>query len=200
MNRQASISIEALRQGDRLAFTEMVEAYSPQIYRLGLRMLGNQQEAEDVLQETFLNAFRALPEFEGRSSLSTWLFRIAANQALMKLRRKTPDFVSVDEPLGAEPGNEFPRQLEDWCCLPEEDFMTAEAQAQLDRAIYKLSPALRAVFVMRDLQGMSITETSEVLDISESAVKTRLLRARLQLRESLSQYFGERLRERSNAH
>jgi RNA polymerase sigma-70 factor (ECF subfamily) len=199
MNEPVAVSIEALRQGDRQAFTEMVQTYSPQVYRLGLRMLGNQQEAEDVLQETFLNAFRALPGFEGRSSLSTWLYRIAANQALMKLRRKNPALVSIDEPLSDESSAELPRQLEDWCCLPEEDFMTAEAQEQLDLAIDKLSPALRAVFALRDLHGMSIADTAEVLGISESAVKTRLLRARLQLRESLSQYFGERLRERTHA-
>jgi RNA polymerase sigma-70 factor (ECF subfamily) len=199
MSETTQISIEALKAGDREAFAEMVDAYSPVIYRLALRMLDDPLEAEDVLQETFLNAFRALDRFEGRSSLSTWLYRIAVNQALMRLRKKSPTVFSVDEPLQGEEGDEIPRQLMDWCCLPEEEFMTAEAQAQLDTAVAKLSPALRAVFVLRDLHGLSTREVADVLSISQSAVKTRLLRARLRLRDSLSTYFNERLQEKGDA-
>jgi RNA polymerase sigma-70 factor (ECF subfamily) len=199
MSETAQISIEALKAGDREAFAAMVDAYSPLIYRLALRMLDDPLEAEDILQETFLNAFRSLERFEGRSSLSTWLYRIAVNQALMRLRKKTPTIVSVDEPLQGEEGDEIPRQLMDWCCLPEEEFMTAEAQAQLDDAVSKLSPALRAVFVLRDLHGMSTSETADVLGISQSAVKTRLLRARLRLRDNLSTYFTERAQEKGYA-
>jgi RNA polymerase sigma-70 factor (ECF subfamily) len=190
MDREREFSLEALRSGNREAFAKMVDAYSPQLYRLALRMLGNPQEAEDVLQETFINAFRHLIDFEGRSHLSTWLYRIAANQALMRLRKSEPDLVSVDEPVQMDDGGSMPRQLKDWCCLPEADFMTSEAQAQLDNAIGELSSALRAAFVLRDLQGLSTRETSEILEISESAVKTRLLRARLELREKLSGYFA----------
>jgi RNA polymerase sigma-70 factor (ECF subfamily) len=194
-----AVSLDDLRAGDRETFARLVDAYSPQIYRLALRMLRDPQEAEDVLQETFLNAFRALDGFEGRSSLGTWLYRIAANQALMRLRRNEPWTVSVDEPVSAAEGQDLPRQLFDWCCLPEEDFLSAEAQSQLDASIEGLSPALRAVFVLRDLHGLSTLETAEALNISEPAVKTRLLRARLQLRESLSLYFGERAREAGHA-
>ena len=193
MDSEQEISLKDLRSGDREAFAEMVDAYSPQLYRLALRMLGNPQEAEDVLQETFINAFRHLKDFEGRSQLSTWLYRIAANQALMRLRKNEPDLVSVDEPVELDDGGSMPRQLKDWCCLPEADFMTSEAQAQLDEAIGELSSALRAAFVLRDLQGLSTRETSEILQISESAVKTRLLRARLELREKLSDYFAGRV-------
>ena len=171
----------------------MVDTYSPQLYRLALRMLGNPQEAEDVLQETFLNAFRHMDQFEGRSQLSTWLYRIAANQALMRLRKNEPDMVSVDEPVQVDGDEPMPRQLKDWCCLPEAEFMTSEAQAQLDQAIRELSSALRAAFILRDLQGLSTRETAEILEISESAVKTRLLRARWELRDKLSAYFGDRL-------
>lgn len=171
----------------------MVNAYSPKLYRLALRMLGNPQEAEDVLQETFINAFRHLKDFEGRSQLSTWLYRIAANQALMRLRKNEPDLISVDEPVQMDDGDSMPRQLRDWCCLPEAEFMTGEAQAQLDQAIGGLSSALRAAFVLRDLQGLSTKETAEILGISESAVKTRLLRARMELRDKVSAYFGERV-------
>lgn len=195
MSENTSISIQALREGDREAFAEMVEAYSPLIYRLALRMLGDEQEAEDVLQETFLNAYRALARFEGRSSLSTWLYRIATNQALMRLRKHTPPTISVDEALIDDEGLEQPRQFTDWCCLPEEEFMTAETQSQLNEAAKELSPALRAAFVLRDLHGFSTREAAEILEISETAVKTRLMRARLQLREQLSSYFTERVEE-----
>ena len=194
-----TIDLEALRAGDRDAFAEMMEQHSSHVYHLALRMLQDPQEAEDVLQETFLNAYRALHRFEGRSNLGTWLYRIAANQALMRLRKKQPVMLSVDDPLMTDSGESMPRQLEDWCCLPEEEFTTAEVREQLHAAAQNLSPALHSVFVLRDLQGLSTKETSEILEVSESAVKTRLLRARLQLREELSTYFGERLREVNNA-
>jgi RNA polymerase sigma-70 factor (ECF subfamily) len=198
MREAPAIPLDSLRAGDRTAFAELVDAYSPAIYRLALRMLRDPQEAEDVLQETFLNAFRSLDRFEGRSSLGTWLHRIAANQALMRLRRKSPGTVPVDPAESDAEGLPVPRELFDWCCLPEEDFMTAEAQAQLDASLDQLSPTLSAVFILRDLQGLSTQETAESLGISEAAVKTRLLRARLQLRESLSSYFTERAKEAGN--
>lgn len=194
MVEEGSLSIEALRAGDRAAFAAMVEACSPKIYRLALRMMGDAGEAEDILQETFLNAFRALAEFEGRSQPCTWLYRIATNQALMRLRRKTPERTAVE--LDTDPESApTPRELTDWCCLPEDEFMSSEAQAQLDQAVSQLSPALRATFILRDLQEFSTRETADILGISEAAVKTRLLRARLQLRELLSQYFAERVRK-----
>jgi RNA polymerase sigma-70 factor (ECF subfamily) len=190
---EKTISIEALQAGDRDAYAAMVDQYSDQLYRLALRMLGNPQEAEDVVQETFLNAFRAMHRFEGRSSLGTWLYRIASNQALMRLRKNQPDLVSVDEPIEGKEGSLIPRQLKDWCCLPEKEFMTHESQTQLELAINMLSPALKTAFVLRDLHGLSTRETADVLEISESAVKTRLLRARLALREQMSGYFGDRI-------
>jgi RNA polymerase sigma-70 factor (ECF subfamily) len=195
---EKTISIKALQAGDRDAYAAMVDQYSDQLYRLALRMLGNPQEAEDVVQETYLNAFRAIQRFEGRSSLGTWLYRIASNQALMRLRKKQPELVSVDEPIEGKEGSLIPRQLKDWCCLPEKEFMTHESQKQLEVAINMLSPALKTAFVLRDLHGLSTRETADVLEISESAVKTRLLRARLELREQMSGYFGERLG--SNGH
>jgi RNA polymerase sigma-70 factor (ECF subfamily) len=193
IEQEETFTINALREGDREAFAAMVDLYSPPLYRLVMRMLGNPQEAEDALQETFLQAFRNINQFEGRSRLSTWLYRIATNQALMKLRKREPDFVSVDEPIETTEGGSLPRQLRDWCCLPEQEFMSSEASRHLDHAIQELSPALRAAFILRDLQEFSTREAAEILEISESAVKTRLLRARLELRERLSDYFGERL-------
>lgn len=192
-NSRAEFSLAALRAGDRAEFARLVEKYSGPIYRLAFRILGDAQDAEDALQETFLKAFRALPDFEGRSSISTWLYRIAANEALMALRRRKPDAISVDEAQPTPDGEQEPVQIMDWCCLPEEELLSAEAREHLDKAIDRLSPALKAVFLLRDIEGLSVRETAEALNLSEAAVKTRLLRARLNLREQLSAYYNERL-------
>ena len=194
----ADISLEALRAGDREQFARLVDAYSPSIYRLALRMLGDGQDAEDVLQTTFIKALQHVGDFEGRSSLSTWLYRIAANEALMLIRRTRPT-VSLDEEPEDDEGQPLqPRQLADWSGLPENSLLDAEARLLLDRAVQKLPVKLRAVFLMRDIEGLSIRDTSEALDLTETAVKTRLLRARLFLREQLSEYFGERLRKENS--
>lgn len=193
---QESFSLQALRSGDRTEYARLVDTYYQVIYRLALKMLGNPQDAEDILQETFIKVFKHLEKFDGRSSLSTWIYRIAVNEALMFLRKKHPEFVSIDQPTEGEEGEQEPLQIVDWCCLPETELMSGEAKAHLDKAITSLLPSLRAVFVLRDIQGLSTRETGEVLSISEMAVKTRLSRARLRLRELLSDYFGNRLVER----
>jgi len=187
------LSLEALRAGDRAEFARMVETYYTPIYRLALKMLAHEQDAEDVLQNTFLKALQHIGAFEGRSSLSTWLYRIAANEALMLLRRKRPE-LSIDESADETDDTlPLPEQFTDWCCLPEKEFVTTEAKKQLDRAIQELPEKLRIVFLLRDIEGLSIKETGEALNLTETAVKTRLLRARLALREHLSAYFTERL-------
>lgn len=186
------LSLELLRAGDRAEFARLVDAYYTPIYRLGLKMLGDSADAEDVLQNTFLKALQHLPDFEGRSSLSTWLYRIAANEALMLLRKRRPT-IPVDENADDEDEGFLPAQFTDWCCLPEQEFLTDESKTYLDEAIQHLPETLKVVFLLRDIEGLSIRETSEALGLSETAVKTRLLRARLHLRESLSTYFGERL-------
>jgi len=186
-------SLEALQQGDRGEFARLVETYSPMIYRLGLKMLDNPQDVEDMLQETFLKTYRHLRDFDGRSSLSTWLYRIATNEALMALRRKRPDTISFDEPSADEAEPQEPLQIVDWCCMPEEELMSTEGRAYLDKAVESLPASMRVVFLLRDIEGLSTRETAEVLNLSEMAVKTRLSRARLQLRETLSTYYGERL-------
>ena len=189
------ISLEALQAGDRAEFARLVDVYSTPIYRLALKMLGNTQDAEDVLQATFLKAFQHLPGFEGRSSLSTWLYRIAANEALMQLRRKRPAFSLDEEPVDSDGEPQQPVELADWGALPESELLSGEAKKHLDRAIQSLPEKLRVVFLLRDIEGLSIKETSEALNLTETAVKTRLLRARLHLREQLSVYFGERMAE-----
>jgi RNA polymerase sigma-70 factor (ECF subfamily) len=191
------MSIEALQSGDRSELARLVDEYSPQIYRLALKMLGQPQDAEDVLQNTFIKALQHLPKFEGRSSISTWLYRIAANEALMMIRKRKPETALTDlAPKDNENEEYAPANLTDWCCLPEEEFLNAEARTRLDQAIQRLPETLRIVFLLRDIEGLSIEETGQTLDLSETAVKTRLLRARLRLREDLSTYYGERVTQR----
>jgi len=195
---QNTISLESLKAGDREAFASLVDETSGHIYRVVLQILGNEQDAEDVLQETYIKAFRSLPDFEGRSSLTTWLYRIAVNEALMMVRKRRPQTVSIEEnsTFDAEAESES-MQIVDFCCLPEGEFLSSESRRFLDQAIQNLPETLRVVFVMRDVEGLSIQETAEVLDLSESNVKTRLLRARLRLRQELSVYFGGKIQEES---
>ena len=191
---EGSIQVEALKAGDKEMFARLVDATSGQIYRLALQILGNTQDAEDVLQETYLKAFRALPAFEGRSSLKTWLSRIAVNEALMLIRRRKPQ-LSVDE---GDPNDDLESEgmeIVDFCCLPERELLSGEARQFLDQAVQKLPVGLRLVFVMRDLEGFTIQGTADALGINEGAVKVRLLRARLRLRQELSLYFGGKMLE-----
>ncbi|MBK8780720.1 MAG: sigma-70 family RNA polymerase sigma factor [Anaerolineales bacterium] len=188
-------SIEALRAGDKAEFARLVDAYSTLIYRLGLKMLGNEQDAEDVLQNTFLNAMTHLSGFEGRSSISTWLYRIASNEALMQLRRGKKR-VNLED-LQPEDSDEdiLPKIFVDWSILPENELLAGEGKTALDEAIKKLPESLRMVFILRDIEDVSIKDTAEILNLTETNVKTRLLRARMFLREKLSTYYSERPKE-----
>lgn len=169
----------------------MVERYSGTVYNLALRLMHNDpMEAEDVLQETFISAYRALNRFEGRSLLSTWLYRIAYNAALMRLRKRELPTVSIDEPLENEEGDPIPRQLVDWSTVPDQVVLNGELRKMLDRAVAALPETLRSVFVLRDIEGLSTAETAAILDLTETNVKVRLHRARLALREQLSEYFN----------
>lgn len=195
---QNEISLELLIAGDRTEFARLVDLYSGSIYRLGLKMLGNPQDAEDVLQNTFLNALTHLSSFEGRSSLATWLYRIAANEALMLIRKRRPELsLERDDHPGTPETHEDlkPTQFADWSALPEDELLSTEGRKLLDTAIESLPDALRIVFVLRDIEGLSIKETAEALDLTETNVKTRLLRARMYLRERLSAYYAEHFKE-----
>lgn len=192
--REEDFSLQALQEGDRAEFARVVEAYSEKIYRLALKMLRNQQDAEDTLQETFIKAYHGFKDFKGHSKISTWLYRIATNEALMFLRQKGEPEISIDKQVQVDDGQTYtPTKIVDWCCLPEEELMSSEAMEYLDRAIEQLSEAMRVTFLLRDLEGLSTRETAKVLDISEAAVKTRLSRARMHLRERLSGYYGDAL-------
>lgn len=195
MNRKLfdDISLQALKKGDRAEFARLLETYSGVVYRLAIRMLSNPQDAEDILQETFIKVYQHIGNFDGRSSLSTWLYRIATNEALMFLRKRKLITFSIDEPLENSEAEQEPLQIVDWCCLPEEELMSTEANSYLDKAIQQLPHSLRVVFLLRDIEGLSTLETGEVLNLSETAVKTRLSRARLRLRELLTDYYGDRM-------
>lgn len=198
VSHSEELNLAALVGGDRAEFARLVERTSTQIYRLALRMLGSAEDAEDVLQETYLKALRALPGFAGRSSLTTWLYRIAVNEALMLMRQRKPA-LSLEEDE-AEDGDGFgePRQIVDFCCLPEAELLSSESRRFLDRAVQQLSPGLRAVFLLRDVEGLSIKDTAETLNLTEMNVKTRLLRARLKMREELSGYYGAQVKAVNN--
>ncbi|MCB0032660.1 MAG: sigma-70 family RNA polymerase sigma factor [Anaerolineales bacterium] len=187
------ILVQQIRAGDTAAWTLFVNQYGAPIYRLALRLMKNEADAEDVVQETFINALNGIDTFEARSKLSTWLYRIAYNNALMRLRVKEPLFLSVESTLAEDGvGPPTPKQLFDWCCLPERDLRTAEVRHELEAAIQALPVTLRPVFVLRELEGLSTQETAEALDLSTAVVKKRLQRARHWLRERLSDFFVEK--------
>jgi RNA polymerase sigma-70 factor (ECF subfamily) len=195
---QNEISVEKLVAGDRAEFARLVDIYSGSIYRLGLKMLGNPQDAEDVLQNTFMNALLHLSSFEGRSSVVTWLYRIATNEALMLIRKRKPE-ISIE--LEAQEGEAEsiedlkPAVFVDWSGLPEDELLSMEGKSILDTTIQSLPETLRLVFILRDIEGLSIKETADTLSLTETNVKTRLLRARMYLRERLSTYYAEHLQE-----
>lgn len=184
------------RAGDAGAFETIVERYERRIYRLALQMMGNAADAEDVLQETFLKVHAKLDQFQQQSKLYTWMVRIAVNQALMKLRQRRKNVVSLDEEVATEEGN-VPREVADWHPNPEEQFEATELGDILERALNALALPYRMVFQLRDIEQLSTEETAEALGISQAAVKSRLLRARLQLRGRLSRHFH--LREAQGA-
>ena len=194
-NNAEAIDLAALQRKDKRAFAQLVAAYSDKIYRLGLKMLANEQDAEDVLQETFLKAYHHIETFEGRSKVSTWLYRIAVNESLMLIRKRKPTHVDLADGIETVEGEVMPKQIVDWCCLPEQELMSKETYRIINKGIQSLSDASRAAFLLRDIEGLSTREAAEVLQISESALKIRLMRARLTLREALTEYFAGKIPE-----
>jgi RNA polymerase sigma-70 factor (ECF subfamily) len=184
-----SALVARARAGDQAAFAALVEHYQRKIYRVGKNITQNNEDAEDVLQETFLKAYEHLGGFQGNSKFYTWIVRIAVNEALMKLRKRKGDrFVSLDEPI--ETGEEeVKREIAVWDDNPEQRYSREEMQRILDEAVDDLKPDFRTVFVLRDIEELSTEETAEALGISVPAVKSRLLRARLALREKLTRQF-----------
>ena len=185
---EAALVTEA-KAGNYGAFEELVNRYERKIYRLGMNITGSPEDAEDVLQETFLKAFQHLPDFRADARFYTWIVRIAVNEALMKLRKRRASKEVAVEDFEDEEGAVTVREFADWKPNPEEQMARAELEDILRNAIRGLPPSFRTVFYLRDVEGLSTEETAEMLDLSEGAVKARLFRARLRLREDLSKVF-----------
>jgi RNA polymerase sigma-70 factor, ECF subfamily len=183
--------VHATQAGDVSAFEELVERYDRKLLRIAEHITHNREDSQDAVQEAFLKAFQHVGDFREDSQFSTWLIRITVNQALMKLRKqRTAKEVSLDEDFQAD-GDLFPREVADWAPNPEDLYLESELREILIKTLKELRPALRAVFVLRDMEGLSIDQTAEVLELSPAAVKARLWRARLQLRELLNKYFSK---------
>jgi RNA polymerase sigma-70 factor, ECF subfamily len=181
--------VERVRAGEIAAYDELVHKYERQIFRIAQHITQNREDAEDVMQDAFVKAFEKLDQFQGNSKFYTWLVRIAVNESLMRLRkRRTGKMVSMDDEILTEEGS-VPRDFADWAPDPEQNYNQAELADILRKTIQGLPPGFRVVFVLRDVDGLSTEETAQTLGLSIPAVKSRLLRARLQLRERLSRYF-----------
>jgi RNA polymerase sigma-70 factor (ECF subfamily) len=184
--------VQAAKKGDVGAFGELVKRYDRNVFRIALHITQNREDAEDVVQDAFLKAYENLEQFQGQSKFYTWLVRIAVNEALMKLRRRRPErMVSLDQEVQTEEDS-MPREVADWSPNPEQLYNQAELRDILGKTIQGLPPSFRTVFVLRDVEGLSTEETAQALELSVPAVKSRLLRARLQLRERLNRYFKKR--------
>jgi len=185
--------VHAAKAGNISAFEELVKRYDRNVFRIAQHITQNREDAEDVVQDAFLKAYQNLANFQEQSKFYTWLVRIAVNEALMRLRRRRPErMVSLDEDIKTEEDT-MPREVADWAPNPEQLYTQGELKEILGKTIQGLPPSFRTVFVLRDVEGLSTEETAEALDLSIPAVKSRLLRARLQLRERLSKYFRNRI-------
>src|SRR5690349_14427198 len=184
--------VRAAKDGDVSAFEQLVKRYDRNVFRIANHITHSREDAEDVVQEAFLKAYSNLEKFQEQSKFYTWLVRIAVNEALMKLRKRRPErFVSLDEDVKTE-DDSLPREVADWSPNPEQQYDQAELKDILGKTINGLPPSFRTVFVLRDVEGLSTEETADALELSIPAVKSRLLRARLQLRDRLSRYFQKR--------
>ena len=187
--------VEKAKAGDLIAFEDLVGRYDRRVYSLALRILRHEQDAEDVTQQTFLSVVENLSSFRGESSFATWVMRIATYAALKIIRkRKGLDTISLESATEEQDGYDkvpHPEYIADWRESPEKLVARNEARQLLENALEKLDEKHRVIFLLRDVEGLSVQETSEALGISVANVKVRLLRARLQLREILTHEFGD---------
>jgi RNA polymerase sigma-70 factor (ECF subfamily) len=180
--------VAAAQKGDLASFEELVSRYESRIFRLTMNITQNREDAQDAAQDAFMKSFQNLNRFQGGSRFYTWLVRIAVNEALMRLRKRRHNVVSLDAPIETE-DDVIPHEIEDWDPTPEQRYAQTELNTILGDAIAKLEPIFRTVFLLRDVEQVSTEETAELLGISVPAVKSRLLRARLKLRELLNPFF-----------
>jgi len=182
--------LAGLRRREPDACACLIKRFAPLVYAQAIRLLGDVDEAEGALQQTFIKACDKLDTYEGRSGLGSWLYRIATNEALMLLRQRSPR-IAIDNVADTIQADEMPQHLTPWTLDPATAALNSELRSTLEQALMALPETLRVVFVLRDIQGLSTEETAAMLGLGESAVKVRLHRARLRLRELLSAYMQE---------
>jgi RNA polymerase sigma-70 factor (ECF subfamily) len=183
--------VHATKKGDAAAFGQLVKRYDHRLLRISQTVTRNREDSEDAVQEALLKAFQNLADFREDSQFSTWLIRITVNQSLMKLRKRTHKEVSLDEDFESD-GDALPVDVPDCAPNPEQLCWASELRDILGRTVEELCPILRTVFVLRDVEGLSIEQTAQVLNLTQAAVKARLWRVRLHLRERLNKCLNER--------
>jgi RNA polymerase sigma-70 factor, ECF subfamily len=182
--------VKAAQEGDAGAMEELIRRYDRRLFRIAQNIVQQREDAQDVVQEALFKAFSKLNQFHGRSRFSTWIIRITLNEAFMKVRGQRAKSVSIDQAPDTEEGHP-PREIEDWAPNPEMLYQNSELRNILEESLRALGPKLRTVFLLRDVEGLSIEDVAHALNLSQTAVKTRTLRARLRLREKLTRYFGK---------
>jgi len=185
------------QKGDTQAFDVLAQRYADRVHRLTFKVLRQEEDAEDALQEAFLSAYRNLGKFKGDSAFSTWLYRVAMNAALMRLRKRREGMVSIEEPRNRDE-SQVTLQLADWGRTPIEEMLNDERRDELNHAVDTLDDDLAQVFLLREVEGLSNSEAAEILGLSVPAVKSRLHRARVQLRDVLNRYLAGRPGARGN--
>jgi len=183
------------RAKDFGAFEQLLDRYEDKIFRLAYRFVRNETEAKEVLQDTFLSIWRKLDTFKGDSQFGSWLYRVAANTALMRLRaqRRHPEVSTEELPAGyLDNFGSLPPTGDNWARRPDDELQSDELRRQIQSAADALPEIYRTVFILRDVEGLSTEETAEILDISVPTVKTRLHRARIALRDTITGYFNKR--------
>jgi len=190
--------VKLAQDGDNRAFDELVKRYENKVYRLAFKILRHEDDAGEALQDAFLSAYRGLKNFKADSTFSTWLYRVATNAALMKYRKRRDGHVSLEQSQSHDEDAEG-LQIADWSALPDDELLTGELDEILSEGLDRLPDELREVFVMRDIEGLSNSDVAERLRLTVPAVKSRLHRARLQLRDRLNRYFQDRMRPRDRS-
>jgi RNA polymerase sigma-70 factor, ECF subfamily len=189
--------VRLAQAGDTRAFDELVRRYQDKVYRLSFKILRHEDDAAEALQDAFLSAFRGIKNFKVESTFSTWLYRIATNAALMKYRKRRDGHISLEQSQSGDEDTEA-LQLPDWTTQPLKDLLDAETREVMEEGVEKLPDELRTVFVLRDVEELSNAEVADILDLTVAAVKSRLHRARILLRDRLNRYFADKLKRRSS--
>jgi RNA polymerase sigma-70 factor, ECF subfamily len=184
--------VRLAQEGDTRAFDELVVRYRDKVYRLSFKILRHEDDAAEALQDAFLSAYRGLKNFKAESTFSTWLYRVATNASLMKYRKRRDDHVSLEQSQSYQQDAE-PLAIPDWSQQPLEELLDSETREVMEEGLRRLPEDLRTVFILRDEEGHSNAEVAEILDLSVAAVKSRLHRARIVLRDRLDRYFKDRM-------